>query len=125
MHDITVTQQMTLEEIAEAFSQRFPFLKLEFFAKPHKEDRLSPAKERLDPELTIAEASQFDHAEVLSIHGNLKVATLEQHFQELYGIGCQVLRRSGNIWLQTATTDEWTLSKQNQEGQSDSTPVED
>jgi len=124
MAEIIVTADKTLEEIAQAFHSKFPFLKLEFFSHRHAEDEVSPKKDKLDTNLTIGEAGTFDHEEELSIHGNLKVATLEKNFQDLYGIGLQVLRRSGQLWIQTATTDDWTLSKQNQEGEYDSMPAE-
>ena len=124
MQTIHISPERTLETIANEFNEKFPFLQLAFFSHTHASDQLSPATEKLDLTLTIEEASPMEHIEEMSIHGNLKVSSLEQHFQEAYGIGLQVLRRSGQLWLQTSTTDDWTLGKQNQEGEEDSMPVE-
>jgi tyrosyl-tRNA synthetase len=44
----------------------------------------------------------------------MKVAELEGVFAKNFGLSVQVFRKSGNLWLQTTTTDNWTLAEQNQ-----------
>ena len=39
-------------------------------------------------------------------------------FGEVYGLGVQVFRKSGNVWLETTVTDSWTLKEQNDQGES-------
>jgi hypothetical protein len=39
---------------------------------------------------------------------------VENAFEEMYGLSVQVFRKSGNTWLQTTTSDSWTLNEQNQ-----------
>jgi hypothetical protein len=34
----------------------------------------------------------------------------------VYGLSVQVFRKSGNVWLETSATDNWTLRQQNNEG---------
>jgi hypothetical protein len=121
--EIIVTADKTLQAISEEFNAKFPYLKLEFYAHTHEPGSGNPRSDRIDSKLTVKEAGEFEHDENMSINGNLKVSTLEQHFQDLFGIGVQVLRKSGPVWLQTTTTDEWTLGKQNTEGREDSLPV--
>ena len=123
MNEIRVSASATLGEIATIFEAKFPYLKLEFFGLEHNPAETSPRSARLDSSLSIREAGDFDNDQELSIHGNVKVSTLEQQFQEIFGIGLQVLRKSGLIWLQTTSTDDWTLGKQNAEGERDSLPV--
>ena len=60
----------------------------------------------------------------ISINGHQKVDTLEQHFNDHFGINIQVFRKSGKSWLQTTTTDEWTLTEQNKKGEEMSHAVE-
>lgn len=122
--DIVITANKTLGEISAEFNRQFPYLKLDFFHHIHEPGKGNPATDRMDSNLTIAEAGKFDHDETFSINGHLKVRSLEAHFQEAYGIGVQVLRRSGSLWLQSTVTDNWTLAKQNEEGKMDSMPVE-
>ncbi len=122
--DIVITANKTLGEISAEFNQKFPYLKLDFFHHVHEPGKGNSPHDRMDSKLTIAEAGKFDHDENFSINGHLKVRSLEAHFQEEYGIGVQVLRRSGSLWLQSTVTDNWTLAKQNEEGRVDSMPVE-
>jgi hypothetical protein len=44
------------------------------------------------------------------------VRVLEQLFLEQFGILAHVLRKSGNSWLETTKTEDWTLKRQNDEG---------
>jgi hypothetical protein len=46
----------------------------------------------------------------------MKVSELEELFQEVFGLSVQIFRKSGENWLQTTTTDFWTLNQQNNKG---------
>ena len=48
----------------------------------------------------------------------MTVNELEQRFSDVYGLGVQVFRKSGNVWLETTVTDGWTLEQQNKQGES-------
>ena len=122
--EIHITKNKTLREISEEFNQKFPYLKLDFYAHTHQKGQGTPISDRLDLDQTIAQVGNFDHDEDISIHANQQVRTLEQTFQEHYGIGVQVLRKSGRVWLQSTATDSWTLHKQNEVGKEDSLPVD-
>ena len=117
--EIIVTKNETLKEISQAFNKKFQYLKLEFYGHPHKPGEGSPSIDRLAQKLTISEAGTFDHDEHFSIDGHLKVRNFENNFQEHFGIGVQVMRKSGPVWLQCTATDEWTLAKENRVGEED------
>ena len=102
----------TLKDIQEEFSDKFPFLRIDFFSWIGKTEE----KQKLNPELTIGEVRTIHKEGEVSIHGNLKVRTLEANFRDIYGLSVQVFRLSGNIWLQTTSTDDWTLHEQNRKG---------
>lgn len=120
---ITISPNQSLKSISAAFSHKFPYLELRFFSQQHEPGTLTSNEFVLDESLSISEITQIDHTETLSIDGHTQVRTFEYQFQKLFGIGIQVMRHSGSIWLQTSATDAWTLSKQNLEGEMDSTPV--
>lgn len=111
-----ITDTKTLREVKMEFQDKFPFLKLEFYKSRHAEGQGSLEKDHLDESVTIGHARQEHNEGELGIHGNVKVSTLEQSFQDMYGLNVQVFRRSGEIWLQTTSTDEWTLAEQNEKG---------
>ncbi|MBK8493025.1 MAG: hypothetical protein IPL49_19610 [Saprospirales bacterium] len=107
-----ISDDRTLRDIQLEFSEKFPFLKIEFFAfNDPPGDR-----KKLNPQHTIGEVRTIHTEGELSIHGNVKVRSLEDHFEEGFGLHVQVFRLSGNLWLQTTSTDEWTLHEQNRKG---------
>ena len=112
-----ITDKKTLKDIKTEFSNKFSYLKLEFYKGKHETNKPSPANLQLDENLKIEAVRQTHTEGDLKISGNLKVSTLEDRFWELYGLNVQVFRRSGNLWLQTTTTDHWTLSEQNGKGE--------
>lgn len=111
-----ITDTKTLREVKLEFQEKFPFLKLEFYKGRHSEGQGSLEKDHLNEALTVSKARNVHNEGELGIHGNLKVSSLEQSFQEMYGLNVQVFRKSGELWLQTTSTDEWTLSEQNEKG---------
>ncbi len=121
--NILVSPEKTLGQISTEFNQKFPYLRIEFFGHTHQKGGLNAPSDRLNPDLTLREAGHVDHDETFSINGNLKVSTLEDQFQKLLNVGAQVMRKSGGLWLQTSTTDDWSLAMQNREGEFDSTAI--
>ena len=110
--NIHVQNARTLQEIQHEFQEKFSHLKLEFYRRSHEEGQGSPEHYKLDATLTIGELRDGEATEEFSIHGNLKTSTFEETWQETFGFAVQVFRKSGNLWLQTTTTDDWTLSEQ-------------
>lgn len=122
---ITINDNRKIFAIQEAFTNAFPYLKLEFFAKPHKTGGASAKKFIKHPSKTLGECRTVHNTGTITITGNTTVGELEQRFSDVYGLGVQVFRRSGKIWLETTVTDSWTLERQNQEGESLSSYMEE
>ena len=54
--------------------------------------------------------------EDLSIRGSMTVFELERQFSEKFGLSAQILRKSGNLWLDTTRTNFLTLKEQDDHG---------
>jgi len=115
---IAINDHRKIFAIQEAFTEKFPFLKLEFFAKPHKQSGASPKKLMNHSGKTLGECRTIHNAGTITITGSMTAGELEQRFADVYGLSVQVFRRSGNMWLETTVTDSWTLDQQNAEGES-------
>ena len=115
--EITISDNQTIQEPQDQFNEHFPFLKIEFYKKEHEVGQGNLVSSKLDSSKSIGEIRTIHDTGDLSIHGNQKVSTLEQAFHDTYGLNVQVWRKSGEIWLQTTATDEWTLSEQNHTGE--------
>jgi hypothetical protein len=113
---IKITENTLVNEIQEAFHKRFPYLKIELFENPHEVGEGSALKNQLPNNITLGEASGKTKKGVISLNGLMKVAELEQNFQDTFGVAAQVFRKSGDVWLQTTATDNWTLAEQNNRG---------
>lgn len=112
--EIILNDSYKLHEIQKIFNEHFPYLKLEFFnIDTAKDKRFSSENLIKQTNKTLAEVRHIHRAGYLSINGHQKVRTLESHFANDFGICTQVFRKSGDTWLQTTSTDEWTLSEQN------------
>jgi hypothetical protein len=113
---IKITENTLVSDIQEEFSKRFPYLKIELFEEPHGIGEGSLLKNQVPNNITIGEASGDSKKGVINVNGLMKVAELEQNFHDTFGVAAQVFRKSGDIWLQTTTTDDWTLAEQNSSG---------
>lgn len=103
---------MTLKEIKEQFNNKFPNLKIEFFEIPHEVGKASPKGAIYDDAFRLKDIRKEGSMEPISIHGNTKTSTLEKHFEEQYGMSVQVYKKRGKTWIQSTSTDDWTLAQQ-------------
>lgn len=113
---LRIDDSITIEQLKDQFSTAFPYLKLEFFKKPHGSGSSSAKMDILDHRTVLADA-RTNHSEgELFFSESTTVEQLESSFQSVFGISVQVYRRSGKVWLQTINTDSWTLDEQNERG---------
>ncbi len=114
---ITINDKRKIFAIQEEFNQLFPYLKLEFFSKPHKAGGASPKKYIKSSAETLGDCRTVHKRGTVTITPGMTVADLEQGFGEVYGLSVQVFRKSGKVWLETTVTDDWTLEEQNRQGE--------
>jgi len=111
-----ISPNKKISDIQSQFNFIFPGLRVEFYKKPHKsykgslKDNLLDADIRLD---TILPNLECDDVELTT---ETTVAKFEQELLDRFNLNVQVFRRSDKTWLQTISTDDWTLAKQNEKG---------
>ncbi len=113
---MVISDDKTFRDIQREFNSKFPYLKLEFYSSRHGEGEGSPLQERIDPEQVLKNVRQIHNEGNIEVTGDVKVSDFEQAFHEKFGLNVQVFRKSGNLWMQTTSTDHWTLSEQNRKG---------
>lgn len=115
--DLIIHDSFKLCEIQEEFSRHFPFLKLEFFSFAPGEKKVFSEKYLIrDTNKSLGDVRHIHNFGHLSINGHQKVSTLELNFLKIFGIDIQVFRKSGQVWLETTHTNDWTLTEQNRKG---------
>lgn len=115
---ISISDKRKISAIQKEFSNAFPYLRLEFFSKPHTIGKGSDKTVRIIPDhKTIGDCRKVRKNRNLSVTPDMKVSTLEQIFKDDFGLYVQVFRKSGRVWLETTMTDDWTLAEQNHQGE--------
>lgn len=107
----------TLEQVQECFNAEFPYLKLEFFTRPHEKGKPTEKQFMVNVKRTVDSCNPNLRDATLTIPTAMTVQELEKVFQEELGLYIQVFRKSGKVWLETTATDDWSLIKQNEDGQ--------
>ena len=120
---LTIDSSTRIKHVQTAFADLFPFLKLEFFKTPQNHTTLSPKKEICLPNETVFNCDGHQTSLEIIFESNMQVLELEAQFANNTGLSAQVFRRSGNVWIETSLTDDWTLEQQNIEGELLSTPI--
>ena len=111
-----IDKQKTIASIKQEFSTLFPGLKIEFFDQPHGKLEGSPAEHQYPDDLTLAEICREGIEGQIAMKSSMTVNEVEQAFENKFGLHVQIYRRSNKLWLQTSTTDGWTLEVQNRKG---------
>ena len=118
-HYLTIDERQTIEGIQKKFNTEFPFLKIEFFRERHRAGIGTERKNMyVDKSVRIFNIQLISKEGKISLDPGESVQQLEIDFDEQYGLYVQIFRKSGNIWLETSKTDNWTLEQQNEEGRS-------
>ncbi|SHL61086.1 hypothetical protein SAMN05444266_104158 [Chitinophaga jiangningensis] len=110
--EIYVSEEAVLQEIQKKFSEFYPHLRIEFYKNPHDLNTSCPDKEWLDNSLPVDEVRIIHTAAWINISPEVTTGALEQAFYDLLGLSVQIYRKEREHWIETTTTDIWTLGKQ-------------
>ena len=120
---LAIFADRTIREVQEDFTNAFPYLKIEFFRNGEVRKDRYPAQMMIAHNRTLKEAWVRKKGEgAIALTDTMTVSDLENSFMDQFGLSVQVFRRSGNLWLETTMTDNWTLRQQNEHGKEISTP---
>lgn len=111
-----VSPKTTIREIQTSFNKTFPGLKIEFFKDSHEIGQGSSNENKLAEDTEIIDLNPTFSEKNLVIAPSISVADLETNLRDMFGVSAQVYRRSNELWLQTISTDHWTLELQNRKG---------
>ena len=118
---IEITKASTLQHISDQFCAVFPFLKLEFYKEKHKTNEGSDVDDQLTRDTLLIKIQPDLKETYFNIDGEISVADFEKMMKDKFNLNVQVFRKSSKIWLQTTSTDHWSLNKQNGKGERSTT----
>ena len=114
--EILINESTKLSHIQEEFNSHFPYLKLMFFHAGNGPEKRFAKENLISVTELFSEIRNHKGINIIYFDGRQKVSAFEKEFLENFGVYVQVFRKSGNIWLQSEGTDDWTLSEQNNRG---------
>jgi hypothetical protein len=114
--NLYIDDRSQVRSIQKQFNAYYPFLKLEFFKNHTNEKNFSKAETFTSDEF-IKNLFTKNKEGIINISEKRIVAEVENDFKNKFGLLAQIFRLSGNVWIETSLTDDWTLEKQNKEGE--------
>ena len=108
--------QGSIKQIKDTFTEIYPGLKLEFYSQAHSPHKGSRAGDELADDTDLSGISKESKEHSIDINDQITVGELEKAFEDFFGLHVQIYRKSKDIWLQTSSTDDWTLEVQNRKG---------
>lgn len=115
-----IREENTIAEVQTLFNTCFPYLKIDFFEKNVSFfPSIVSYKPMLHTERKLIEFRK-DSKKIapFQVTKELNVTAVEKFMQSFYSIYAQVYRKSGNVWLETTVTGNWSLEEQNKQGRS-------
>jgi len=114
-----ITDQRMLREIQLDFSKHFPYLRIEFFTTPNRNN--APAKNvtKIDPYIRAGVIRRKHFAHAVNLFPDTSVKEFEHIMQEDFNADIQVYHYTKAGWLQTDVTDIATLDELNDQGRRD------
>ena len=114
---ITIKSDKKITEFQQEFTAFFPYLKVEFFTHPHDEGAATGSKYMISKRTkTLGELAEIQDESDFVFTPEMTVGIFEQALWNQYALAVQVFRKSMGSYIETTTSDKWTLSKQNSEG---------
>jgi hypothetical protein len=115
--NIKISETQQIHDLKKQFHNYFPFLKIEFFNQAHSNSGASSKESMHGNEIPITDLMKFDSPEfTIDFNEDTTVRDFEKTFESKFELHVQVFRKSGRVYLETISTDDWSLSKQNAEG---------
>jgi len=121
--ELSIEKTSLIKEVQREFNSIYPYLKIEFYRHKGADSHNKPKEEKIGPSESIGKLSGIHSAIKIKVQGSSTVALLEKEFKDLLGLTVKLFRKSGTLWIETTLTENWTLEKQNTEGELLTRPV--
>ncbi|MCZ2101080.1 MAG: hypothetical protein LC107_06035 [Chitinophagales bacterium] len=112
-----IAPSLSVKDIKEQFNAHFPYLKIEFYNYEHEKHEGSSVDKQIKESMLLSDINSEIFEGVIDIDSEMTAADFEALMREKFGLNVQVFRKSKSLWLQTSSTDSWTLEKQNGKGE--------
>ncbi len=114
---MTIAKTTTIFDFQNEFMRLYPFLKIEFFRKPHYRGKASVSEDMIFNRTTLLGATDnFKQGGIFEFNSEKSIADVEQKLQDQFGLSTQIFCKIKGEWATTTKTNKLTLAAQNAEG---------
>jgi hypothetical protein len=110
---IYISDNAIIASIQRAFQAVYPYLTLEFYRQPQEYGQAAPAVKKVSRETPIDDIRMDGACGWLDIGPKRTAFELESDLKHIMGLNAQVVPRSGDRWLETASMFDWSLAQLN------------
>jgi len=122
--ELRIEKGGSIKDIQKEFNAAYPYLKIEFFKMPsHVQEKKLLDMEKIATAEPVSKSERFLKSGTVNMDSKRTAAQLEQDFLETFGFPIKLYRKSGSLWIETTLTENWSLEKQNEEGEFMSAPI--
>lgn len=111
--EIYISEEAVIGDIQKRFREFYPYLQLVFYRNPHKKGECSPKEEMISSETPVDKIRMIHNFGWIDVSRYRLAAAVEHDFSHQFGLSVQILRKSDDLWLETTSTDNWTLEELN------------
>ena len=113
---LCIEKESRIDDIKKAFTDCYPFLKIEFYKRQFSSPGHPEKKEIILSSPALMQLANLPDKKFIDISSSRTVGEVENAFAVL-GLIAEIFRKSGNVWVETSLTSDWTLQQQNLEGE--------
>ena len=107
-----IQNNLLVEDVQDHFAECFPWLKLELYSKSHGSRKSSDEKDLIAPGTKISDITRNHKVGILEIKSSDTVGHIETMLKTLFGLNAQIFRKENRCWIQTTTSDKYSLIQQ-------------
>lgn len=111
-----IEKETLIEDVKRIFTNTYPFLKIELYKKRFAGNFVFTKKEPLTPSVSLNKFIHPRKSAFIDISHNITIAELEYQFAAI-DLMAEIFRKSGNVWIETSLTSNWSLQQQNAAGE--------
>ncbi len=109
---LTINDNILLDHLKEHFAKCYPGLKIEFYKTKHKGIIDQKDADLITANIPVGTIRKRGLSGDYKIYSFYTVSRVENELHDIYGLNVQVFRNENNAWIQTTTTDYFTLAQQ-------------
>ena len=112
---IAINNSRKIFAIQEEFSNMFPCLKLEFFAKPSRPGAAPSKKLVRHSSKTLQDCRAISKEGTIDILPSMNISDLKEHFRDVYGLSVEIFQKAGDGTDEKPVSGELTIEEINKQ----------